>query len=160
MADEKQEMDLLLAEQERKIGDKRVVVHKISLLDSIRLASHLSVVASNIVENSSLTASALTKITYKDDNDPEQTNGVRMLGIIEMLGVLGDSGAEVVNDLIVKSTNLTDEEVEKIDLEEGVDLLFDIYEVNKDFFTKLSNKLQKKMKKTAATKSTRTKKAQ
>lgn len=160
MADESKEMDLLLSEKERKIGEKRIVVKKISLLDSIRLASNLSAVAANIVDNSQLTASALTKLTFKDDNDPQQTTGVRVLGFVEMLGIVGDVGADIVNDLIVKSTNLTDEEVEDVSLEDGVDLLFDIYEVNKDFFTKLKNKLQKKAtKRKSATKST-AKKAQ
>ena len=46
--------------------------------------------------------------------------------------------------------NLTDEEAEQIDVDEGIDLLFSIYEVNKGFFTKLSNKLQKKVKKPRA----------
>ena len=152
MADEKQEMELLLSEKERKINDKRIVVKKISLLDSIRLASHLSGIATSIINNSELTASAVAKITYKDENgDVEQTNGVRMLGIAELLGVIGDEGADIVNDLIVKSTNLEDSEVEEISLEDGIDLLFDIYEVNKDFFTKLSNKLQKKVKKQGTT---------
>ena len=73
-----------------------------------------------------------------------------MMGLVELLGIIGEDGVDIVTDLIVKSTNLTDEEAEQIDVDEGIDLLFGIYEVNKGFFTKLSNKLQKKVKKPRA----------
>ena len=150
MATEKEEMDLLLSEKELKIGDKRVVIKKISLLNTIRLASHLSEIAGRVVQNSELSASALSKLTFNDENQAEQANAIRMMGLVELLGIIGEDGADIVTDLIVKSTNLTDEEAEQIDVDEGIDLLFGIYEVNKGFFMKLSNKLQKKMKKPKA----------
>lgn len=150
MATEKEEMDLLLAEKELKIGDKRVVIKRISLLNTIRLASHLSEIAGRVVQNSELSASALSKLTFNDESQAEQANAIRMMGLVELLGIIGEDGADIVTDLIVKSTNLTDEEAEQIDVDEGIDLLFGIYEVNKGFFTKLSNKLQKKVKKPRA----------
>ena len=150
MATEKDEMDLLISEKERKIGDKKVVVKKISLLNTIRLASHLSEIAGRVVQNSELAASAITKLTFSEGENEQQVNGVRLMGIVELLGIIGEDGADIVTDLIVKSTNLTDEEAEQIDVDEGIDLLFGIYEVNKGFFTKLSNKLQKKVKKPKA----------
>lgn len=150
MATEKDEMDLLLSEKERKIGDKRVVIKKISLLNTIRLASHLSEIAGRVVQNSELAASAITKLTFNEGENEQQVNGVRLMGIVELLGIIGEDGADLVVDLITKSTNLTEEEAEEIDTDSGIELLFDIYEVNKGFFTKLSNKLQKKMKKPKA----------
>ena len=39
------ELDILLANKEVKVGDKTVVVKRFSLLDTIRIASHLSGIA-------------------------------------------------------------------------------------------------------------------
>jgi hypothetical protein len=157
MATEKDEMDLLLSEKERKIGDKKVVVKKISLLNTIRLASHLSEIAGRVVQNSELAASAITKLTFSEGENEQQVNGVRLMGIVELLGIIGEDGSDLVVDLITKSTNLTEEEAEEIDTDSGIELLFDIYEVNKGFFTKLSNKLQKKVKKPRAKSTEKTK---
>ena len=102
MATEKEEMDLLLAEKELKIGDKRVVIKKISLLNTIRLASHLSELAGRVVQNSELSASALSKLTFNDESQAEQANAIRMMGLVELLGIIGEDGVDIVTDLIVK----------------------------------------------------------
>ena len=149
------EMELLLSEKEVKVGDKKVIVKRIALLDTIRLASHLSGVVGTVVNHSELFGSALAKITYAGATDeegnvtdsPENINNIRMMGIIEAFGVVGEDGTDLLKDLIVKATNLSDDEVEDIDCTSGIDLLFEIYEVNKGFFEKCMSKLKEKLTK-------------
>ena len=139
------EMELLLnTEKEVKIGNKKVVVHKISMLDSIKLASHLSVIATALIANSDATAKALTLLQV-GDNEEEDNSNVRLLGIAQLLAILGTEGADLLGDIIEKCTNLEEEEIDQIPAEDGIDLLFEIYEVNKSFFTKLSQKLKEKV---------------
>lgn len=153
------EMELLLnTEKEVKIGNKKVVVHKISMLDSIKLASHLSVIATALIANSDATAKALTMLQV-GDNEEEDNSNVRLLGIAQLLAILGTEGADLLGDIIEKCTNLEEEEIAKIPAEDGIDLLFEIYEVNKSFFTKLSQKLKEKVATPKTKRDTKKKKA-
>ena len=52
------ELDILLANKELKVGDKLVVVKRFSLLDTIRIASHLSSIAGMILNATDATATA------------------------------------------------------------------------------------------------------
>ena len=70
------------------------------------------------------------------------------MGLLELIGILGDEGAELMADIIKKGTNLDSTEVEELDALDGVEILFTLYEVNKGFITKLLTKLEKKMPKT------------
>lgn len=144
------ELDILLANKELKIGDKLVVVKRFSLLDTIRIASHLSSLAGMILNATDATATALNKIMYNptEEGVSEQTvNSIRFMGMLELIGILGEEGADLMADIIAKGTNLDRDEVEEIDAIDGVDVLFTLYEVNKGFFTKFMNKLEKKMPK-------------
>lgn len=144
----KDEIDLLLSEKEVKVNNKKVIIHKISLLDSIRLTSKLSNIASKILEDSDATASALTKITFKGAKDDDTNiNAIHVVGITELLAIIGEDSASLLEDVIGKTTNMSDDDIDNISAEDGIDILFDIYEVNKGFFTKFMNKLQKKTKK-------------
>lgn len=146
------EMEVLLSEKEIKLGEKKVIVKRIALLDTIRLASHISEVVSVAVNSSDAVTNALYKIGYQGnaeekDSPDDLLTGVRITGFIELFSILGNDGTDLLKELIVKSTNLTDEEAEQIDCVDGIDLLSAIYEVNKGFFGKLSSKLQEKIKK-------------
>lgn len=141
------EMELLLSEKEITFGDKRIIVKRFSLLDTIRIASQASGVASKIINDSEASANALSKLTYNGQNDDE-TAGVRLMGLVEILSVVGEDGVNLIKECIYKATNLEYEEVEKIDSVDGVDLLFAVYEVNKGFFSKLLDKTKKKEAKT------------
>lgn len=142
------ETELLLSEHEVNINGRKVIVHKLSLLDTIRLATHLSEVAGSVIRQSELSSRALSKIVYKADNADEGTiNNIRLLGVVELLGIVGDDGAELLKDIIVKATNLNEEEAEQLDAVDGIDLVADIYEVNKGFFMKFTSKLKEKLPK-------------
>ena len=77
---------------------------------------------------------------------------MRLMGVVEIFGAIGDDGVDLLKNIITKSTNLTAEDAEELDLIEGVDILTSIYEVNKGFFVKCGKKLQEKMKKPTKTK--------
>jgi hypothetical protein len=77
----------------------------------------------------------------------QEVNGIKISGILELFNVLGEDIVDLVKELIVKATNLSDEEAEDIDCVDGVDLIAEIIEVNKPFFQKLSSKLKEKMAK-------------
>ena len=146
------EMEVLLSEKEIKVGENLLVVKRFSLLDTIRLASQASGVVTHIMSDSEVSASALTKLTFQGEND-EETNGIRLMGLVELLSVVGEEGTEFIKMCISKATNLDYEEVEQIDSVAGIDLVFAIYEVNKGFFSKLLSKVAKKETKKKAEKS-------
>ena len=146
------EIDVLLAEKEVTINNKKVIVKRYSLLDTIRIAAHASSIVASVIQDSDKTASAITKLTFKGNNQIEN-NSIRMLGLVELLSIVGEDGVYLLKELLVKSTNLDEDEVEEIDLVDGIDLVFAMYEVNKGFFMKFMKKLEKKIpKKKRATK--------
>lgn len=155
MADAKEELEVLLADKEVTVNGNKVVVKRLSFLDTLRLTQHLSGIVTRIINDADTFSSALTKIMYKSDN-PETDTVIRANGLLEIINSLGEDGIEFLMDIIVKSTSLTEDEIEEIDCEAGIDLAFDIYEVNKGFFMKCLKKLKPLME---APKKTRAKKA-
>jgi len=146
MSEEKnKEMELLLSEQEIKVDGKVVIVHKLAMLDTIRLASQMSSLAAAIVNNSELASSAIGKLAV-NSGDVNSDNAIRLIGMVEILGLVGEDAADLIQNIVVKSTNLDYDEAEAISAEEGLDLLFKIYEVNKSFFKKFLQKLKDKTK--------------
>ena len=146
MSEEKnKEMELLLSEQEIKVDGKNVVVHKLAMLDTIRLASQMSSLAAAIVNNSEAASSAIGKLAV-NSGDANSDNAIRLIGMVEILGLVGEDAADLIQNIVVKSTNLDYDEAEAISAEEGLDLLFKIYEVNKSFFKKFLQKLKDKTK--------------
>jgi hypothetical protein len=142
---ETEEMDILLSDKELKIGDKKVIVKKLSLLNTVRIASQLSGIISSIMQDSTKTADAIAKMAYDSTNTTEALN-IKLMGFMEILNIVGDDGVELLNSIIEKSTNLTDDEVEELSAEDGLDVVYSIYEVNKGFFTKLTDKLSSRTK--------------
>lgn len=147
MSEEKntKEMELLLSEQEIKVDGKVVIVHKLAMLDTIRLASQMSSLAAAIVNNSDTAANAIGKLAV-NSGDVNSDNAIRLIGMVEILGLVGEDAADLIQNIVVKSTNLDYDEAEAISAEEGLDLLFKIYEVNKSFFKKFLQKLKEKTK--------------
>lgn len=142
--DGKEEMDLLMSDKEIKVNGKRIIVHKYPMLSAIRLTSKLSNLVGKALSNDDSVKAidtAFKAMVVEGDTEAE-TKGYRLYAIRTLLEMLGDELVDIISDVIVKSTNLNDEEVEDIDLEAGLDLLFTIYEVNKGFFTKFTKKLQ------------------
>lgn len=146
MSEEKNnDLDMLLSEQEIKVDGKVIIVHKLAMLDTIRLASQMSSLASAIVNNSDTAANAINKLVV-NSGDVTADNAIRLIGMVEILGLIGEDAADLVQNILVKSTNLSYEDAEDISAEEGIDLLFKIYEVNRNFFKKFLNKLKEKTK--------------
>ena len=143
-----EELELLISEKELAIGDKTVVVKKISMLDTIRIAASISDLVARVMNDTNAFSTAIAKMMYKEEmaEDGESYGlGIQAAGVIELLRIIGDDGVSVIKNIIVKSTNLTGVEVEELDLVDGIDLLITIYEVNKGFFTKCGKRLQEKL---------------
>lgn len=156
------EMEVLLSEKEVKVSGKKVVVKRIALLDTIRLASHLSEVVGLALNSSDGVINAVAKITYQGNKEIEgetesDINGIRIAGLVEILGLLGNEGVDLLKDILVKSTNLSEEDIEGIDGVDGIDLIEAVIEVNKGFFVKSMNKLKEKIQKAFPEKSEKTK---
>ena len=143
------EMELLLSEKEITLDGKQVIVKRIALLDTMRLTTHLSDVVSSVLSNESAFNKAMGKILFNGNENSTEAdiNSIKALGIVEMIGLIGEDGADFIRDLILKSTNLSSEDVEKIDCLSGIDLLTTIYEVNKSFFVKCMSKLKELLEK-------------
>lgn len=141
----KDEMDLLLAEREIKLGTKKFIVKKISMLNAIRLTTKLSGVVKRLMEDSEGFSRAISELSYVDENNKATTTSIRLLGFVDLVTMIGDEGVDFIKELIVKSTTMTDEDVEMITLEDSVDLIQNIYEVNEGFFTKFIAKVNEKL---------------
>lgn len=142
------ELDVLLSNKELTINDKQIIVKRFSLLNTFRITANLQSIVNVFVNNPEATSSALSKIAFVPKEDENvNVNSIRAIGIIELISVFGEEIADIIADIIVKSTTLTKEEVEAIDNQEGIDLLIAIYEVNKGFFTKCMTKLEKRLRK-------------
>lgn len=138
------ELELLTSEKEVTVKGKQVIVKKISMLDSIRIASGLSGVVANVLKEDSAFGAALAKITYTPEKGEDDTV-IKIMGLLEMIGLIGEDGVNIIKQIISKSTTLTNKEIEDLDLLEGTDLLFDIYEVNESFFEKCGKRLQERL---------------
>lgn len=147
--DKDKEMEALLSEKEIVINNKQVIVKRIALLDTIRLTSNLSSIVASVLANDRTFNLAVGKILYSagEGESEEDVNNIKALGIVELIGLIGDEGVDLLKSLMVKSTNLEYHEVEAIDCLDGIDLLSAIYEVNKSFFVKCISKLKEKMEK-------------
>lgn len=152
-------MDMLLAETEIKINGQVIEVKKFPMLAGIRLTARVSKLVNKVLgdEESVNQFNTAVNALVADGSTQAETNGFRLFGIKTLLSLLGDDLVDVITYVISKSTNLTNEEIEAINLEEGLDLLFEIFNVNKGFFTKFSTKL--KALGTEAKKETKKKKA-
>ena len=152
-------MDMLLAETEIKINRQVVEVKKFPMLAGIRLTARLSKLVNKVLgdENSVNQFNTAVNAMFVDGANEAETNGFRLFGVKTLMGLLGDDLIDIISYVISKSTNLTNDEIEDINLEEGLDLLFEIFNVNKGFFTKFSTKL--KALGTEAKKETKKKKA-
>ena len=147
------EMDVLLSEKDVKVGDKQVVVKRIALLDTLKIASKISDIVSNVVNGSNNFDTSLAKVLFsgktkdEDGNDivleDTQLNVIRIQGVMEIVGIIGDDAIELIRTIIAKSTNLSYEEVDELDSVYGIDLLEAIFEVNKSFFEKCMSKLKR-----------------
>lgn len=146
------ELELLISEKEVEVGGKQVVVKKISMFNTVRIASQISSVVAKVMEDTDRFTLSLAKVMYQPPEGEEDDMAVRLMGIVEIFGAIGDDGVDLLKNIITKSTNLTAEDAEELDIIEGVDILTSIYEVNKGFFVKCGKKLQEKMKKPTKTK--------
>ena len=135
------EMDILLAEKELTFGTKRVVVKKYSLLDTVRLAASASGIVNRIVKESESFSSAISKIMINTDDST--SNGIKIIGAIELFDLIGDDGIVFLRDAISKATTLDLDEIEELGLDEGIEVVMEIYKVNKSFFMKSMNKVKK-----------------
>ena len=141
----KDEMDLLLSEREIKEGTKKFIVKKISMLNAIRLTTKQSGVAKRLMQDSEGFSIAISELSDVDENNKATTTSIRLLGFVDLVTMIGDDGVDFIKELIVKSTTMTDEDVEMIALEDSVDLIQNIYEVNEGFFTKFIAKVNEKL---------------
>lgn len=141
----KDEMDLLLAEREIKVGTKKFIVKKISMLNAIRLTTKLSDVVKRLMEDSDSFSRAMSELSYVNEKDNRATQSIRVLGVIDLISMLGEDGVDFIKELILKSTTMEEEDVEAVSLEDSVDLIESIYEVNEGFFTKFTKKVTEKL---------------
>ena len=138
------ELELLISEKEVTVKGKQVIVKKISMLDTIRIASGLSGIVASVLKEDNAFGVALAKITYTPENGEDATV-IKIMGLLEMIGLIGEDGVDMLKQVISRATTLTNQEIEDLDLLEGIDLIQDIYEVNEGFFKKCGEKLQAKM---------------
>lgn len=137
------ELETLLAEKDITINDKKVIIKRYSFISTLKLASRTSGLVAKIMNNSEVASSAISKLTL-DVDDSSTGYSLKMIGMAELLSILEEDSVEFIKDCISFATNdLTDEEIEDLDPDVGIELLLDICEVNKGFFMKCLTKLTK-----------------
>lgn len=139
------EMEMLLADtHEVKINGRSIVIKKFPMLAGIRLTSKISNVVSKVVSGDEKTENFNTAINalFVNGSTDADTRAFKIFGLRVLFDLFGDDISDIVSFVISKSTTLSDEEIEEINLEDGLDLLYEIFNVNKGFFTKFSTKLK------------------
>ena len=139
-----EEMELLLSDQEVKVNGKTVIVHKFPMLAAIRITAKLSKLVGKAIKDEESTSNVETAFNalILGGSDTEDSKAYLAYGIRIFMEMFGEPLVDIIGDVIYKSTDLGKDEIEAIDLEEGLDLLVAIYEVNKGFFTKFMSKLK------------------
>lgn len=139
-----EEMELLLSDQEVKVGGKTVLVHKFPMLAAIRITAKISKLVGKAIKDEESTSNVETAFNalMLSGSNAEDSKAYLAYGVRILMEMFGETLVDIIGDIIHKSTDLGKEEIEAIDLEEGLDLLTVIYEVNKGFFTKFMNKLK------------------
>lgn len=139
-----EEMELLLSDQEVKVNGKIVTVHKFPMLAAIRITAKLSKLVGKAIKDEESASNVETAFNAMilGGSDTEDSKSYLAYGIRIFMEMFGEPLVDLISDVIYKSTDLDKDEIEAIDLEEGLDLLVAIYEVNKGFFTKFTNKLK------------------
>ena len=135
-------MEMLLADtHEVKINGRNIVIKKFPMLAGIRLTSKISNIVSKVVSGDEKTENFNTAINalFVNGSTDADTRAFKIFGLRVLFG---DDISDIVSFVISKSTTLSDEEIEEINLEDGLDLLYEIFNVNKGFFTKFSTKLK------------------
>lgn len=139
-----EEMELLLSDQEVEVNGKTVTVHKFPMLAAIRITAKLSKLVGKAIKDEESVSNVETAFNalILGSSDADDSKAYLAYGIRVFMEMFGEPLVDIIGDIIYKSTDLGKDEIEAIDLEEGLDLLTAIYEVNKGFFTKFTNKLK------------------
>ena len=139
-----EEMELLLSDQEVKVNGKIVTVHKFPMLAAIRITAKLSKLVGKAIKDEESASNVETAFNalILGGSDTDDSKAYLAYGIRIFMEMFGEPLVDIIGDVIYKSTDLGKDDIETIDLEEGIDLLTAIYEVNKGFFTKFTNKLK------------------
>ena len=139
-----EEMELLLSDQEVKVNGKTVTVHKFPMLAAIRITAKLSKLVGKAIKDEESASNVETAFNalILGGSDTDDSKAYLAYGIRIFMEMFGEPLVDIISDVIYKSTDLGKDDIETIDLEEGIDLLTAIYEVNKGFFTKFTNKLK------------------
>ena len=139
-----EEMELLLSDQEVKVNGKTVTVHKFPMLAAIRITAKLSKLVGKAIKDEESASNVETAFNalILGGSDTDDSKAYLAYGIRIFMEMFGEPLVDIISDVIYKSTDLGKDDIETIDLEEGIDLLTAIYEVNKGFFTKFMNKLK------------------
>ena len=151
-----EEIEVLLSTREIMINGKKELVKRFSFMDTIKIASNASTVVSHALTDPTALSNAFAKLTATTE-DADVSNGLRLMGIVELLSLIGEDSSDFIRDLILRATNLDTETLNDLDPDVGVELIFMIYEVNKGFFTKCLTKLKEKMPKAETKKETKKK---
>ena len=141
--DKEKELEILLAGEEMDVNGTHVVIKKIAMLDTLRLATQLSSLVTKVMSDAEAFSTALAKVMYEGD----ESAPIKIAGALELLGMMGEEGIVLLQNVLMKSTNLSKEDVEALDLVDGLDVAEGVYRVNKVFFVKSGNKLLDKLKK-------------
>lgn len=143
-----EEMEVLLAAKEVTIKGKKMEVNPLSFKNTLKVALKATDIVNSALNNSEGISSAITKLTVVEGTDGiEDAKGVKLIGAVELAGIIGEEGIDFLLEIIKMSVNITDDELDKVDPLEGIEIVEAIYKVNKDFFTKCMNKLFPKVKK-------------
>ena len=139
-----EEMELLLSDQEVKVNGKTVTVHKFPMLAAIRITAKLSKLVGKAIKDEESASNVETAFNalILGGSDTDDSKAYLAYGIRIFMEMFGEPLVDIISDVIYKSTDLGKDDIETIDLEDGIDLLTAIYEVNKGFFTKFTNKLK------------------
>lgn len=124
------EVEILTNEKTVVIGGESIVVKPYSWVNSLKMAKYLSVILKTLVDN-------IDEFSSFSEADTE--NGIvfaeKILALAEKAGK--DDVVEALTVLVAVGIKKDEEFVANLPLDEACEAALAVYEVNKDFFTKM-----------------------
>ena len=147
------EMDIIIGEKIVQVGGEDITIKKFSFKQGQLVAINIAKLVKTLLNYTEEVAFGINLI--KENSNPIEA----ITGLSCILASLEPKDVDNFNEIIRIGAKLSKEQMEELDLEEGIELVVAMYEVNKSFFTRfMNNHFPQLEKKSEEEKPTKTKK--
>ena len=127
------EMDIIIGEKIVQVSGEDITIKKFSFKQGQLVAINIAKLVKTLLNYTEEVAFGVNLI--KENSNPIEA----ITGLSCILASLEPKDVDNFNEIIRIGAKLSKEQMEELDLEEGIELVIAMYEVNKSFFTRFMN---------------------